>query len=121
MSLIGTVSSPMDARYSPRDTPDPAAPSVSETGPFIGSFTDAQHPGQSARSQHDPARHTSHSGSTPPTHQGHAESNRADTNRTRPRRNHNYHGRVPECQSPNVKIGSLKREDHQVGRQGVEP
>jgi len=42
MSLIGTVSSPMDARYSPRDTPDPAAPSVSETGPFMGNFTDAQ-------------------------------------------------------------------------------
>jgi hypothetical protein len=53
MSLIGTVSSPMDARYSSRDTPDPAAPSVSETGPFIGSFTDAQHP---ARGGPRPAR-----------------------------------------------------------------
>jgi hypothetical protein len=31
MSLTGTVSSPMDARYSPCDTPDPAAPSVPET------------------------------------------------------------------------------------------
>ena len=34
MSLIGTVSSPMDARHSPCDTSDPAAPSVPETGPF---------------------------------------------------------------------------------------
>jgi hypothetical protein len=41
--LIGTVSSPTDARYSPRDTPDPAAPSAPETGPFIGNFTDVQH------------------------------------------------------------------------------
>ena len=43
MSLIGTVSSPMNARYSPGDIPDPAAPSVPETSPFMGNSTDAQH------------------------------------------------------------------------------
>ena len=43
MSMVGMVSSPTDARYSPDDTPDPSAPSVPETSPSMGNFTDAQH------------------------------------------------------------------------------
>jgi hypothetical protein len=44
MSIIGTVPPPTDARYSPDDAPDPSAPSVPQTSPFMGNFTDAQHP-----------------------------------------------------------------------------
>jgi Recombinase zinc beta ribbon domain len=43
VSMVGTLSSPTDARYSPHDTPAPSAPSAPETSPPIGSFTDAQH------------------------------------------------------------------------------
>jgi hypothetical protein len=43
ISMVGTVSSPTDARYSPDDTPDPSAPSVPETSPSMSNFTDAQH------------------------------------------------------------------------------
>jgi hypothetical protein len=46
MSMVGTVSSPTDAHYSPDDTPDPSAPSVPQTSPFMGNFTDAQHRGE---------------------------------------------------------------------------
>jgi hypothetical protein len=44
MSIIGTVPPPTDARYSPDDAPDPSAPSVPQTSPFMGNFTDAQQP-----------------------------------------------------------------------------
>jgi hypothetical protein len=31
--MVGAVSSPTDARYTPDDTPDPSAPSAPETSP----------------------------------------------------------------------------------------
>src|SRR5205823_7982873 len=46
ISMVGTVSPPTDARYTPDDPSDPSAPSAPETSPLMGNFKDAQHPGE---------------------------------------------------------------------------
>jgi excisionase family DNA binding protein len=62
MSMVGTLSPPTNARYSPDDTPGSSAPSAPETSPSMGNFIDAQHhdphPGRLAYSVDEAARLT---------------------------------------------------------------
>jgi hypothetical protein len=54
MSMVGTLSPPTNARYSPDDTPRSSAPSAPETSPSMGNFIDAQQPAPQPRPDTDP-------------------------------------------------------------------